>query len=53
MVAAVRTNAAVITGLLGGVPMEIMLDSGSAVSLIRRDMISPQMTSVVHIPLPK
>ena len=32
--------------------MEIMLDSGSAVSLVRQDMISPLMTSVVHIPLP-
>ena len=33
--------------------MEIMLDLGSAVSLIRQDMISPQMTSVVHVPLPQ
>ena len=33
--------------------MEIMLDSGSVVSLIRQDMISPLMTSVVHIPLPQ
>ena len=53
MVSAIRTNAAIINGLLGGVPMEIMLDSGSAVSLIRQDMISPLMTSVIHIPLPQ
>ena len=32
-IAAIRTNAAVVTGLLGGVTMEMMLDSGSAVSL--------------------
>ena len=47
-----RTNSAVVTGLLGGVSMEMMLDSGSAVSLVRKDMISPQMNDVVHIPLP-
>ena len=47
-----RTNSAVVTGLLGGVSMEMMLDSGFAVSLVRKDMISPQMNNVVHIPLP-
>ena len=47
-----RTNSAVVTGLLGGVSMEMMLDSGSAVSLVRKDMISPQMNNVVHIPPP-
>ena len=51
-VAAVRTNAAVVTGLLGGVAMEMMLDSGSAVSLVRKDMISPQMMNIVQVPLP-
>ena len=53
MVSAKRTNAAIISGLLGEVLMEIMLDSGSAVSLIRQDMISPLITSVIHIPLPQ
>ena len=47
-----RTNSAVVTGLLEGVSMEMMLDSGSAVSLVRKDMISPQMNNVVYIPLP-
>ena len=47
-----RTISAVVTGLFGGVSMEMMLDSGSAVSLVRKDMISPQMNDVVHIPLP-
>ena len=32
--------------------MEMMLDSGSAVSLIRKDMISPQMINIVQVPLP-
>ena len=51
-VAAMRTNAAVVTGLLGGVAMEMMLDSGSAVSLVRKDMMSSQMNNVTQIPLP-
>ena len=38
-VVAIRTYVAVVTGLLGGVAMEMMLDSGSAVSLVRKDMI--------------
>ena len=51
-VAAMRTNAAVVTGLLGGVAMEMMLDSGSAVSLVRKDMMSSQMNNVTQISLP-
>ena len=51
-VAVMRINSTVVTGLLGGVSMEMMLDSGSAVSLVRKDMISPQMNNVAHIPLP-
>ena len=47
-----RTNAAVVTGLLGGVAIEMMLDSGSVVSLVRKDMMSPQMINVAQIPLP-
>ena len=38
-VATVKTNAVLITGELGGVLMEMMLDSGSAVSLVRQDGI--------------
>ena len=51
-IAALRTNAAVVTGLLGEVAMEMMLDSGSAVSLVRKDMMSPRMINVAQIPLP-
>ena len=36
----------------GGVAMEMMLDSGSAVSLVRKDMMSSQMNNVTQIPLP-
>ena len=32
--------------------MEMMLDSGSVVSLVRKDMMSPQMINVAQIPLP-
>ena len=34
-VATVRNNATVINGMVGGVAVEIMLDTGSAVSLLR------------------
>ena len=47
-----RTNAAVVTGLLGVIAKEMMLDSGSAVSLVRKDMMSSQMNNVTQIPLP-
>ena len=33
MVAAVKSRATVITGRFGGVPVELMLDSGSSISL--------------------
>ena len=51
-VAAIRTNAAVVFGMLGGVAMEMMLDSGSAVSLVKKEMMSSQMNNVTQIPLP-
>ena len=38
-VAAVRAKAAIIAGEIGGVGVEMMLDSGSTVSLIRQDII--------------
>ena len=47
-----RTNAVVVTGLQGEAAMEMMLDSGPAVSLVRKDMMSLQMSSVAQIPLP-
>ena len=39
-VAAVKTKAATILGKIGGSAVEMMLDSGSSVSLIRRDVIA-------------
>ena len=36
-VAAVRSSAATLTGELAGKPMEMMLDSGSAVSLVLKE----------------
>ena len=35
--AAVRSSAATLTGELAGKPMEMMLDSGSAVSLVLKE----------------
>ena len=40
MVAAVRSKATVITGRFGGVAAELMLDSGSSVSLVRSDLLA-------------
>ena len=39
-VTAVKTKATVTTGKLGGIPCELMLDSGSSVSLAKRDALS-------------
>ena len=49
-----RTNSAVVIGLLGGVSIEMMLTQALQynISLVRKNMISPQMNNVVHIPLP-
>ena len=38
-VAAIRPNVAVTTGRLGGIGVEIMLDSGSSVSFIRNELL--------------
>ena len=40
MVAAVKSRATVITGRFGGVPVELMLDSGSSISLVQRDLLA-------------
>ena len=40
MVAAVRSKATVITGRFGGVAAELMLDSGSSVSLVQSDLLA-------------
>ena len=40
MIAAVRSNTAIIRGQLGSVDMDMMLDSGSSVSLVRKNVLS-------------
>ena len=47
-VAAVKTNA-IVTGKIGGTKIEMMLDSGSSVSLIRQDMITCSMQDMVRL----
>jgi len=39
-VAVVKSKVAVITGRLGSVPVELMLDSGSSISLVQHDVLS-------------
>ena len=39
MVAAVKSTATVIKGTFGGVVVEVMLDSGSLVSLVQCDVL--------------
>ena len=41
MVAAVKSRATVITGRFGGVPVELMLDSGLSISLVQCDLLAP------------
>ena len=48
MVAAVRSRATVITGRIGGVTVELMLDSGSSVSLVQCNVRS-QARNVVQV----
>ena len=47
-VAVIKSKAAVITGRLGGVPVELMLDSGSSISLVQRDVLS-QAQDIVRV----
>ena len=51
MVAAVRNKAAITKGRIGGVEAEVMLDSGSSVSLVRQEVLSqaPKMPSVTGV----
>ena len=50
-VAAVKSNSEGVTVQLGGVSLDMMLDSELAVSLVRKDVISSQMIDVEKIPL--
>ncbi len=51
-VAAIKTNAAVIKGEIGGIAMDMMLDSGSAVSLVRRETMKRSQDIVWKQPTP-
>ena len=48
MVASVQNSLSVVCGFVNGVGVDIMLDSGSSVSLLRQDIVS-QMEKVVQI----
>ena len=48
MVVAVKSKATVITGRLGGVPVELMLDSRLSISLVQRDLLA-QAQDVVQV----
>ena len=50
MVATVRDNLSVTRGAINGVNMDIMLDSGSSVSLIRKDMANQMKKPTVLSP---
>ena len=45
-VAAVKTNAATIAWKISGIEMEMMLNSGSSVSLVQQDVIAGELRSV-------
>ena len=48
VVAAVKSRVTVTKGRLGGIPVELMLDSGSSVSLVQGNILS-QAQDIVHI----
>ena len=48
MVASVQNSLSVVRGFVNGVGVDIMLNSGSSVSLLRQDIVS-QMEKVVQI----
>ena len=52
-VAAVRSSAATLTGELASKPMEMMLDSGSAVSLVRKEEADKLQDKLTNIPIPQ
>ena len=52
MVAAVKAKAAIVWGKVGGNTVEMMLDSGSRVSLIHQDVLS-QAQGTTHIKAPR
>ena len=52
-VAAVRSSAATLTGELAGERMEMMLDSGSAVSLLIKEEADKLQGELANIPIPQ
>ena len=52
-VAAVRSSAATLTGELDGKPMEMMLDSGSAVSLVLKEEAYKLQDRLTNITIPQ
>ena len=52
-VAAVRSSAATFTGELAGKPKEMMLDSGSAVSLVLKEEADKLQDKLTNIPIPQ
>ena len=52
-VAAVRSSAATLTGELAGKPMEMMLDSGSAVSLVLKEEADKLQDKLTNITIPQ
>lgn len=50
-VATVKTNVATVLGKIGGVDVEMMLDSGSSVSLIRQDVMARGIQGVRRTPV--
>ena len=51
IVAVVKKHATLISGELGGVGTEIMLDSGSSVSIIREELVA-HVRDVIKVPPP-
>ena len=51
VVAAVRSSATTTVGMIGGVQVEMMLDSGSSISLVRSDILS--QTNITRIQAPR
>ena len=51
VVAAVRSSATTTVGIIGGVQVEMMLDSGSSISLVRSDILS--QTNITRIQAPR
>ena len=53
-VAAVKCNAAILTGELAGKIMEMMIDSGSAVSLVMKQEVDTlKQDKLFNVPVPK